>query len=115
VVGACHDLPLRGKTRGKRETVTSIPVRRALIDACVIICLTFSSPHGATIRSGGWVVYILQKGMKMPRVARVVIADVAHHVTQRGNGRQFILAGDGERAACPIQIDYVRLPYGYRG
>ena len=51
----------------------------------------------------------------MPRVARVVIADVAHHVTQRGNGRQFILAGDGERAACPIQIDYVRLPYGYRG
>jgi len=30
-------------------------------------------------------------------VARVVIADVAHHVTQRGNGRQFILAGDAER------------------
>lgn len=33
----------------------------------------------------------------MPRVARVVIADVAHHVTQRGNGRQFILATDAER------------------
>ena len=33
----------------------------------------------------------------MPRVARVVIADVAHHVTQRGNGRQFILASDAER------------------
>ncbi|MDR3675716.1 MAG: transposase [Acidobacteriota bacterium] len=33
----------------------------------------------------------------MPRVARVVIADVAHHVTQRGNGRQFILANDTER------------------
>ena len=33
----------------------------------------------------------------MPRVARVVIADVAHHVTQRGNGRQFLLASDGER------------------
>jgi sulfite reductase beta subunit-like hemoprotein len=30
-------------------------------------------------------------------VARVVIADVAHHVTQRGNGRQFILATDAER------------------
>lgn len=33
----------------------------------------------------------------MPRVARVVIADVAHHVTQRGNGRQSILATDAER------------------
>ena len=33
----------------------------------------------------------------MPRVARVVIVDVAHHVTQRGNGRQFILASDTER------------------
>jgi putative transposase len=33
----------------------------------------------------------------MARVARIVIADVAHHVTQRGNGRQFILATDGER------------------
>ena len=33
----------------------------------------------------------------MARVARVVIADVAHHVTQRGNGRQFILATDAER------------------
>ena len=33
----------------------------------------------------------------MPRIARVVIADLAHHVTQRGNGRQFILATDVER------------------
>ena len=33
----------------------------------------------------------------MPRIARVVIADVAHHVTQRGNGRQFLLASDAER------------------
>jgi len=33
----------------------------------------------------------------MARVARVVIADVAHHVTQRGNGRQYILATDAER------------------
>jgi hypothetical protein len=30
-------------------------------------------------------------------VARLVIADVAHHVTQRGNGRQFLLAIDAER------------------
>jgi len=35
----------------------------------------------------------------MPRIARVVIADVAHHVTQRGNGRQFLLASDAERLA----------------
>jgi putative transposase len=35
--------------------------------------------------------------MPMPRVARVVIADVAHHITQRGNGRQFILASDSDR------------------
>ena len=34
----------------------------------------------------------------MARVARIVVADVAHHVTQRGNGRQFILATDAERA-----------------
>jgi hypothetical protein len=33
----------------------------------------------------------------MPRVARVVIADVAHHVTQRGNGWQFILASTAGR------------------
>ena len=41
----------------------------------------------------------------MPRVARVVIADVAHHVTQRGNGRQFILATDAERL---VYLDLVR-------
>ena len=41
----------------------------------------------------------------MPRVARVVIADVAHHVTQRGNGRQYILASDGERL---VYLDLLR-------
>jgi putative transposase len=41
----------------------------------------------------------------MPRVARVVIADVAHHVTQRGNGRQFILAMDAERL---VYLDLLR-------
>ena len=40
---------------------------------------------------------VLEKRQTMPRIARVVIADVAHHVTQRGNGRQFILASDSER------------------
>jgi putative transposase len=33
----------------------------------------------------------------MARLPRVVIVDVAHHVTQRGNGRQYILASDAER------------------
>lgn len=33
----------------------------------------------------------------MGRVARVVVADVAQHVTQRGNGRRFIFDGDAER------------------
>jgi len=33
----------------------------------------------------------------MPRLARVVIADVAHHLTQRGNGRQIILGSDSDR------------------
>jgi len=33
----------------------------------------------------------------MARIARVVAVDVAHHVTQRGNARQGILAEDAER------------------
>jgi len=41
----------------------------------------------------------------MPRVARVVMAEVAHHVTQRGNGRQFILATDAERQ---VYLDLLR-------
>jgi putative transposase len=41
----------------------------------------------------------------MPRVARVVVADVAHHVTQRGNGRQYILASDAERL---VYLDLLR-------
>jgi putative transposase len=39
------------------------------------------------------------------RLARVVAADVAHHVTQRGNARQFILASDAERT---IYLDLLR-------
>jgi putative transposase len=34
----------------------------------------------------------------MSRFARVVMADVAHHVTQRGNARQVILSSDRDRA-----------------
>ena len=33
----------------------------------------------------------------MGRFARVVVAKVAYHVTQRGNARQFLLASDAER------------------
>jgi putative transposase len=39
------------------------------------------------------------------RLARVVAVDVAHHVTQRGNARQFILASDAERA---VYLDLLR-------
>jgi putative transposase len=34
----------------------------------------------------------------MARLARVVAADVPHHVTQRGNARGFILASDTDRS-----------------
>ena len=34
----------------------------------------------------------------MGRLARVVAADVPHHLTQRGNGRRFILDCDADRA-----------------
>jgi len=33
----------------------------------------------------------------MARLARVMVAEVAYHVTQRGNGRQYLLAADAER------------------
>lgn len=35
----------------------------------------------------------------MARMPRVVVAGVPHHVTQRGNGRQVILARDSDRTA----------------
>lgn len=35
--------------------------------------------------------------MGVPRLARIAVVNVAHHVTQRGNARQFILANDDER------------------
>ena len=38
------------------------------------------------------------KVRRMARLARVVAAGVPHHVTQRGNGRQFILACDPDRS-----------------
>jgi putative transposase len=33
----------------------------------------------------------------MPRLARIVAVNIPHHVTQRGNARQFILNSDAER------------------
>ena len=33
----------------------------------------------------------------MGRFTRVVAVDVPHHVTQRGNGRRFVLDGDADR------------------
>jgi putative transposase len=41
----------------------------------------------------------------MARIARVVITDLAHHVTQRGDGRQFILADDAGRM---VYLDLLR-------
>ena len=41
----------------------------------------------------------------MARLARVVAVDVAHHVTQRGNARQYILNSDGERM---VYLDLLR-------
>jgi hypothetical protein len=35
----------------------------------------------------------------MARLPRVVIVDVPHHVTQRGNARQVIFSGDSDRLA----------------
>jgi len=43
--------------------------------------------------------------VRMPRVARVVVAGMAHHVTQRGNNRQDILFTDDDRRFC---IDTLR-------
>ena len=41
----------------------------------------------------------------MARIARVVITDLAHHITQRGDGRQFILADDVGRM---VYLDLLR-------
>ncbi len=42
---------------------------------------------------------------RMARLARVVVAEVAQHVTQRGNGRQFLLNSDAERQ---VYLDLLR-------
>src|SRR4051812_10110037 len=35
----------------------------------------------------------------MPRVARIVLADIPHHITQRGNNRQDVFFVDDDRRA----------------
>jgi putative transposase len=46
----------------------------------------------------------------MARLPRVVIVDVPHHVTQRGNARQVILACDADRATyLELLRDYSQL------
>jgi putative transposase len=35
----------------------------------------------------------------MPRIARIIIPDVPHHITQRGNNRQDVFFVDGDKAA----------------
>ena len=45
----------------------------------------------------------------MPRIARIVIADVAHHVVQRGNNRQDVFFVDDDyRAYLRILRDQSR-------
>jgi REP element-mobilizing transposase RayT len=39
------------------------------------------------------------------RLARAIVVDVPHHVTQRGNARQFILADDADRV---VYLDLLR-------
>ena len=45
----------------------------------------------------------------MPRLARVVVPDIPHHVTQRGNRRQQVFFGDDDyRAYLDIVGDSCR-------
>ena len=41
----------------------------------------------------------------MARMARVVVAEVPYHVTQRGNARQYLLEGEAERT---VYLDLLR-------
>jgi putative transposase len=46
----------------------------------------------------------------MARLSRIVVVNLPHHVTQRGNARQFILACDGERLVyLNLLRNYVQL------
>ena len=45
----------------------------------------------------------------MARLPRVVCADVPQHITQRGNGRLYVLASDAERE---VYLDLMRRAVG---
>ena len=46
----------------------------------------------------------------MPRMARITIANIPHHVTQRGNAGQFLLAADSEKKVyLDLLQKYLRL------
>lgn len=48
----------------------------------------------------------------MARFPRVVVVDVPHHVTQRGNARQVILASDADRLTYLAVLREYALLYG---
>jgi hypothetical protein len=54
----------------------------------------------------------VNKARCMARLARVVAVGVAHHVTQRGNARQFILACDADRS---VYLDLLRQSIALHG
>ena len=40
----------------------------------------------------------------MPRRARIVLPDIPHHITQRGNGRQQVFFTDDDRRVYLAQL-----------
>jgi len=65
--------------------------------------------------SEGFPPYRSQEVLTMPGTDRVVIADVAHHVTQRGNGRQFLAQRETESELYAIRRSTgTRRPLGTR-
>jgi len=61
----------------------------------------FREPAVAVVVGGRYLIFLLD----MARLARVIAVDIPHHVTQRGNARQFILASDAERL---VYLDLLR-------
>ena len=64
-------------------------------------CRTLLVQAGNRRQTGRFLVLFLP----MARLARVVGVDVAHHMTQRGNGGEFVLAVEAERI---VYLDLLR-------
>ena len=60
---------------------------------------------GAASREPGTVGTFSDILSAVARLARVIAVDVAHHVTQRGNARQYILTSDAEQM---VYLDLLR-------